>query len=86
MYDLIECSNNYLKPSGILWQYCRVEPTVTAAIGNIVYFNAVNANTNSFKIKENITGKTVLLKHYLIFGKLFKCLALIVKLICSDLA
>ena len=25
MYNLIECSDNYLKISGSLWQYCKVE-------------------------------------------------------------
>ena len=24
MHNLIECSDNYLKASGILWQYCKI--------------------------------------------------------------
>ena len=28
MYNLIECSDNYLKISGILWQYYRDEPSI----------------------------------------------------------
>ena len=53
-YNLIEHSDNYSKISGILWQYGRDEP----ANGNIVDFNADNATTDSFKIKEKITGQT----------------------------
>ena len=26
MYNLIECSDNYSKTSGCLWQYCRDDP------------------------------------------------------------
>ena len=29
MYNLIECSGNYLKPSGGLWQYYRADPVNT---------------------------------------------------------
>ena len=39
MYDLLEYSNNYLKTSGILWQYYKEEPD-----GNIRDFK-------SFKFK-----------------------------------
>ena len=28
MHNLIECSDNYLKASGILWQYCKIVPAV----------------------------------------------------------
>ena len=28
MYNLTEYSNNYLKISGILWEYCRDEPAL----------------------------------------------------------
>ena len=45
-YNLIECSDNYLKTSGSLWQYYRDDPN-----DNIV-------NSESFKFKINITGKT----------------------------
>ena len=46
MYNLIEYSNDYAKTSGSLWQYYRDEP------------NDNLANSESFKFKVNITGKT----------------------------
>ena len=46
MYNLIEYSDNYAKTSGSLWQYYRDEP------------NANLANSESFKFKVKITGKT----------------------------
>ena len=46
MYNLIEYSNNYSKPSGSLWQYYKDEPN-----DNI-------ADSESFKSKVKITGKT----------------------------
>ena len=46
MYNLIEYSDNYAKTSGSLWQYYRDEP------------NIVLANSESFKSKIKITGKT----------------------------
>ena len=46
MYNLIEYSDNYAKTSGSLWQYCRDEP------------NNNLANSESFKSKIKITGKT----------------------------
>ena len=58
MYNLIQYSDNYLKISGILWQYCRDEPAINATNGNIVNFNADNAITDLFKIKEKVTGQT----------------------------
>ena len=36
MYSLVEYSNNYLKATEILWQYCRDEPPVDAANGNML--------------------------------------------------
>ena len=30
MYHLTHCIDNYLKESGILWQYCRDEPILAA--------------------------------------------------------
>ena len=57
MYNLIEYSDNYWKTSAILWQYCRDEPAF-ASNGDINDFNAANATTNSFKIKEKLTGQT----------------------------
>ena len=58
MYNLIEYSDNYSKISGIFWKYCRDKPAINVANGNIVDFNAANATTNSFKIKETITDQT----------------------------
>ena len=46
MYNLIEYSNNYVKTIGSLWQYFRDEP------------NDNLANSQSFKSKIKITGKT----------------------------
>ena len=46
MYNLIEYSDNYRKTSGRLWQYYRDEP------------NNNLANSESFKFKVKITGKT----------------------------
>ena len=46
MYNLIEYNDNYAKTSGSLWQYYRDEP----------YDNL--ANSESFKFKVKITGKT----------------------------
>ena len=46
MYDLIEYRDNYAKTSGSLWQYYRDEP------------NDNLANTESFKFKVKVTGKT----------------------------
>ena len=46
MYNLIEYSDNYAKTSGSLWQYYRDEP------------NNNLANSESFKFKVKITGKT----------------------------
>ena len=46
MYNLMEYSGNYAKTSGSLWQYYRDEP------------NNNLANSESFKFKVKITGKT----------------------------
>ena len=46
MYDLIEYRDNYAKTTGSLWQYFRDEP------------NDNLANSESFKSKIKITGKT----------------------------
>ena len=54
MYNLIEYSDNYLKTSGSLWQYCKDIPAVNNA-GNIVDFDGANA-TDSFNFKTKITG------------------------------
>ena len=46
MYNLIEYSDNYSKPSGVLWQYYKDDPN-----DNIEQFE-------SFRFKIKITGKT----------------------------
>ena len=46
MYNLIEYSDNYSKTSGCLWQYCKDDS------------NDNLANSESFKSKVKITGKT----------------------------
>ena len=47
MYNLIECSDNYSKTSGRLWQYCKDVPAVNNN-GDIAEFNA----TDSFNLKQ----------------------------------
>ena len=56
LYNLIEYSDNYSKPSGSLWQYCKEIPAVDN-VGNTVAFNGANA-TDSFNFKAKITGRT----------------------------
>ena len=56
IYNLIEYSDNYLKKSGILWQYCRDELTLVND-GTIASFTTDNA-TNSFNSKQKTTLKT----------------------------
>ena len=46
IYNLIEYSDNYSKPSGCLWQYFRDEPDDNLG------------DSESFKSKIKITGKT----------------------------
>ena len=41
-----------------LWQYCRDEPPINSANGEIVDFNITNAITDSFKFKQEIAGET----------------------------
>ena len=55
MYNLIEYRNNYSKTSEILSQYCRDEPALAA--NAITDFIVANAITDSFKIKEKLTGE-----------------------------
>ena len=47
MYNLIEYSDNYLKTSGSLWQYCKEIPAIDDN-GKIINFDGNNA-TDSFK-------------------------------------
>ena len=56
MYNLIEYSDNYLKTSGNLWQYCKEIPAVDNDCG-IVDFDGTN-ETDSFNFKTKITGQT----------------------------
>ena len=55
MYNLLEYSKNYRKTTGSLWNYYRDEP-------NNPPLNNYNAdpitNSESFKYKSSITGKT----------------------------
>ena len=52
MYDLIECSNNYSKTSGSLWQYCRDERFLddNGAIAN--FPPGHNNDSASFKLNK----------------------------------
>ena len=52
IYSLIKYSDNYSETSGILWQSCRQAPAINIADDIIVDFNAANATTDSFEIKE----------------------------------
>ena len=56
MYNLIEYSDNYLKTSWSLWQYCKYILAVNNK-DDIVNFNEANA-TDSFNSKARITGQT----------------------------
>ena len=47
MYNLLEYSKNYRKTTGSLWNYYRDEPS-----------NSLSSNSESFKYKTSITGKT----------------------------
>ena len=47
IYNLLECSKNYKKTTGSLWNYHRDEPS-----------NPLSSNSKSFKYKTSITGKT----------------------------
>ena len=56
MYNLIEYSDDYLKTSRSLWQYCKEIPAVNN-VSNIVDFTATNT-TDSSEFKTKIIGKT----------------------------
>ena len=56
MYNLIECSDPYLKASRSLWQYNRDEPAVNAN-SEVIDFPANNNNSASLKFKQKITGQ-----------------------------
>ena len=48
MYNLLEYSKNYKKATGSLWNYYRDEPS-----------DPLSSDSESFKYKNNITGKNV---------------------------
>ena len=56
MYNLIEYSDNYVKTSGSLWQYCKDIPARNYD-DEIVDFTGGNT-TDSFNFKAKITGQT----------------------------
>ena len=55
MYNLIEYSDNYLRTSGSLWQYCRHEPPLT---DTSVIVDIFPGNSVSFKFRQKIIGRT----------------------------
>ena len=56
VYNLMECSDNYSKTSGSLWQYCKDMP---AAENNNAIVNVTDNNlADSFNFKVKITGQT----------------------------
>ena len=56
MYNLLECSKNYRKTIGLLYNYYRDELSDDADDNNFDNIKVVNSNT--FKYKNNITGNT----------------------------
>ena len=56
MYNLIECSDNYSKTSGSLWQFYRDEPVINDN-GVIADFFAENNDSALFKFKTKIAGR-----------------------------
>ena len=57
MYNLVEYSDNYLKTSGILWQFYR---DVSALDDDdvITDFTEANATTKSSNVKVKLSGQT----------------------------
>ena len=58
IYNLIEYSDNYSKPSRSLWQYYRDEPFLDNNNGAITDFPADNNNIALFNFKTKIAGRT----------------------------
>ena len=56
IYNLIEYSDNYLKTSGSLWQYCKDIPAVDNY--NAIVSFAENNLTDSFNVKAKMPGLT----------------------------
>ena len=48
MYNLIEYSDNYVKTTGSLWQYCKDIPVQNNNNNNAIIIFAVNSRTDSF--------------------------------------
>ena len=60
MYNLLEYSKNYRKTTGSLWNYYRDEPNNPPADN---YNTDPITNSQSFKYKSSITGKTTNANH-----------------------
>ena len=77
MYNLLECSKNYRKTTGSLWNYYRDERNNPPLVSNLPTAN-YNAdpitNSASFKYKSSITGK-----HQMQFQKMVKTLSRIIQ-------
>ena len=62
MYNLLECSTNYRKSTGSFWNYYRDEPNNPPLNDDdppTINYNADPiTNSESFKYKSSITGKT----------------------------
>ena len=58
MYNLIEYSDNYVKTTGSLWQYCKDIPARNANPNDAITEFTEGNLTNSFNFKLKITGKT----------------------------
>ena len=56
MYNLIECSDNYAKTSGSLWQFYLDMPA--SDNNNAIVDFTENNFTDSFNFKVKITGQT----------------------------
>ena len=56
MYNLIECSDNYAKTTGRLWQYCKDIPTRDN--NNLIAEFTAGNTTDSLNFKAKITGQT----------------------------
>ena len=56
MYNLIEYSDNYVKTTGSLWQYCKDIPARN--VNNEIIVFDVNNVTDSFNFKVKFTGQT----------------------------
>ena len=56
MYNLIEYSDNHVKPSGSLWQYCKDIPPLDN--NNVITLFTEANPTDSFNFKAKITGQT----------------------------